>query len=181
MATTSITDNYVLSSESTSVLQVSYFFLYFQIQLRHKLARLLGYANYADYAIDLRMANSSAKVCASIYNFLLPCVVKKYYYLPPSLLFQLYLVNLSNFPFWWSWLWLICEQTQKLNSSCNEFSQSCTLVPISDQGYYLNSLRILSNFYFMFCHAFVLCLLLSNIAFTNWLKSDEIASCLYSL
>ncbi|XP_051116561.1 probable thimet oligopeptidase [Andrographis paniculata] len=32
------------------------------VQLRHKLARLLGYMNYADYAIDHRMANSSAKV-----------------------------------------------------------------------------------------------------------------------
>ncbi|XP_073132698.1 probable thimet oligopeptidase isoform X2 [Henckelia pumila] len=32
------------------------------IQLRHKLARLLGYANYAEYAIDIRMASSSTKV-----------------------------------------------------------------------------------------------------------------------
>ncbi|KAL3511404.1 hypothetical protein ACH5RR_030805 [Cinchona calisaya] len=32
------------------------------IQLRHKLARLLGYSNYADYAIDHGMADSSAKV-----------------------------------------------------------------------------------------------------------------------
>ncbi|KAI3467654.1 hypothetical protein Pfo_024317 [Paulownia fortunei] len=32
------------------------------IQLRHKLARLLGYLNYAEYAIDHRMANSSTKV-----------------------------------------------------------------------------------------------------------------------
>ncbi|KAL8037862.1 hypothetical protein ABFS82_11G066500 [Erythranthe guttata] len=32
------------------------------IQLRHKLARLLGYLNYAEYATDRRMANSSAKV-----------------------------------------------------------------------------------------------------------------------
>lgn len=32
------------------------------IQLRHKLARLLGFANYADYATDDRMAKSSSKV-----------------------------------------------------------------------------------------------------------------------
>ncbi|XP_009607685.1 probable thimet oligopeptidase isoform X2 [Nicotiana tomentosiformis] len=32
------------------------------IQLRHKLARLLGFANYADYATDVRMAKSSSKV-----------------------------------------------------------------------------------------------------------------------
>ncbi|CAK9155833.1 unnamed protein product [Ilex paraguariensis] len=32
------------------------------VQLRHKLARLLGYSNYADYVADLRMANSSSKV-----------------------------------------------------------------------------------------------------------------------
>ncbi|KAK6139171.1 hypothetical protein DH2020_027083 [Rehmannia glutinosa] len=32
------------------------------IQLRHKLARLLGYSNYAEYAIDRRMAKSSTKV-----------------------------------------------------------------------------------------------------------------------
>ncbi|KAL8535208.1 hypothetical protein ACS0TY_011004 [Phlomoides rotata] len=32
------------------------------VQLRHKLARLLGYSNYAEYAVDCRMANSSAKV-----------------------------------------------------------------------------------------------------------------------
>ncbi|KAK4429728.1 putative thimet oligopeptidase [Sesamum alatum] len=32
------------------------------IQLRHKLARLLGYPNYAEYAIDRRMAKSSTKV-----------------------------------------------------------------------------------------------------------------------
>ncbi|XP_073299843.1 probable thimet oligopeptidase [Primulina huaijiensis] len=32
------------------------------IQLRHKLSRLLGYANYAEYAIDIRMASSSTKV-----------------------------------------------------------------------------------------------------------------------
>ncbi|GFP94493.1 probable thimet oligopeptidase [Phtheirospermum japonicum] len=31
------------------------------IQLRHKLARLLGYLNFADYAIGRRMANSSTK------------------------------------------------------------------------------------------------------------------------
>ncbi|KAK6160326.1 hypothetical protein DH2020_003707 [Rehmannia glutinosa] len=34
------------------------------IQLRHKLARLLGYSNYAEYAIDCRMAKSSTKVFA---------------------------------------------------------------------------------------------------------------------
>ncbi|KAL2543331.1 putative thimet oligopeptidase [Abeliophyllum distichum] len=38
------------------------------IQLRHKLARLLGYANYADHAIDHRMANSSAKVFEFLEN-----------------------------------------------------------------------------------------------------------------
>ncbi|KAH6798728.1 Zincin-like metalloproteases family protein [Perilla frutescens var. frutescens] len=32
------------------------------VQLRHKLARLLGYPNYAEYAVDRRMASSSAKV-----------------------------------------------------------------------------------------------------------------------
>ncbi|CAA0822740.1 Probable thimet oligopeptidase [Striga hermonthica] len=32
------------------------------VQLRHKLARLLGYPNYAEYVIDHRMANSSKKV-----------------------------------------------------------------------------------------------------------------------
>lgn len=32
------------------------------IQLRHKLARLLGFANFADYATDDRMAKSSSKV-----------------------------------------------------------------------------------------------------------------------
>lgn len=32
------------------------------VQLRHKLARLLGYSNYADYAVDIRMAQSSSKV-----------------------------------------------------------------------------------------------------------------------
>lgn len=37
----------------------------FQIQLRHKLARLLGFANYADYATDDRMAKSSSKVGAN--------------------------------------------------------------------------------------------------------------------
>ncbi|PHT72594.1 hypothetical protein T459_23379 [Capsicum annuum] len=36
------------------------------IQLRHKLARLLGFANYADYATDDRMAKSSSKVGASL-------------------------------------------------------------------------------------------------------------------
>ncbi|KAK9934450.1 hypothetical protein M0R45_021595 [Rubus argutus] len=32
------------------------------VQLRHKFARLLGYSNYADYAVDLRMAKTPAKV-----------------------------------------------------------------------------------------------------------------------
>lgn len=32
------------------------------VQLRHKLARLLGYMNYAEYAVDRRMASSSSKV-----------------------------------------------------------------------------------------------------------------------
>ncbi|XP_059633588.1 probable thimet oligopeptidase isoform X2 [Cornus florida] len=32
------------------------------VKLRHKFARLLGYSNYADYAVDLRMAKSSSKV-----------------------------------------------------------------------------------------------------------------------
>lgn len=30
--------------------------------MRHKFARLIGYSNYADYAVDLRMARSSSKV-----------------------------------------------------------------------------------------------------------------------
>ncbi|KAF5726694.1 putative oligopeptidase [Tripterygium wilfordii] len=32
------------------------------VQLRHKYARLLGYSNYADYAVGLRMARTSTKV-----------------------------------------------------------------------------------------------------------------------
>ncbi|GAB2280577.1 hypothetical protein Dimus_015204 [Dionaea muscipula] len=32
------------------------------VQLRHKFARLLGYKNYADYAVDFRMAKTSSKV-----------------------------------------------------------------------------------------------------------------------
>lgn len=32
------------------------------VQQRHKLARLLGYSNYADYAVDVRMAKTSSKV-----------------------------------------------------------------------------------------------------------------------
>ncbi|XP_058102152.1 probable thimet oligopeptidase isoform X2 [Magnolia sinica] len=32
------------------------------VQLRHKLARLLGYSNYADYVVEPRMARTSAKV-----------------------------------------------------------------------------------------------------------------------
>ncbi|KAH0634797.1 hypothetical protein KY284_037583 [Solanum tuberosum] len=38
------------------------------IQLRHKLARLLGFANYADYATDDRMAKSSSKVFEFLEN-----------------------------------------------------------------------------------------------------------------
>ncbi|KAL2253718.1 UNVERIFIED_CONTAM: putative thimet oligopeptidase [Sesamum indicum] len=38
------------------------------IQLRHKLARLLGYSNYAEYAIDRRMAKSSTKDLPSLPN-----------------------------------------------------------------------------------------------------------------
>ncbi|KAK4597735.1 hypothetical protein RGQ29_015308 [Quercus rubra] len=33
-----------------------------KVQLRHKYARLLGYSNYADYAVDLRMAKTTSKV-----------------------------------------------------------------------------------------------------------------------
>jgi Zn-dependent oligopeptidase len=33
-----------------------------QVQLRHKYARLLGYSNYADYVVDLRMAKTPSKV-----------------------------------------------------------------------------------------------------------------------
>ncbi|KAF9601830.1 hypothetical protein IFM89_023517 [Coptis chinensis] len=33
------------------------------VQLRHKLARLLGYSSYVDYAVERRMAKNSAKVC----------------------------------------------------------------------------------------------------------------------
>lgn len=43
-----------------------YTLLHFQVQLRHKLARLLGYANYAEYAVDHRMASSSTKVCPGL-------------------------------------------------------------------------------------------------------------------
>ncbi|KAJ6898374.1 thimet oligopeptidase isoform X2 [Populus alba x Populus x berolinensis] len=32
------------------------------VELRHKYARLFGYSNYADYAVDLRMAKTSTKV-----------------------------------------------------------------------------------------------------------------------
>jgi thimet oligopeptidase len=32
------------------------------VQLRHRLARLLGYPNYADYAIEPRMPRTSRKV-----------------------------------------------------------------------------------------------------------------------
>ncbi|KDP26747.1 hypothetical protein JCGZ_17905 [Jatropha curcas] len=32
------------------------------VELRHKYARLFGYSNYADYAVDLRMAKTSSKV-----------------------------------------------------------------------------------------------------------------------
>nr|GLL28412.1 probable thimet oligopeptidase [Ipomoea trifida] len=38
------------------------------IQLRHKLARLLGYANFAEYATDVRMASSSSKVFELLKN-----------------------------------------------------------------------------------------------------------------
>ncbi|XP_057949474.1 probable thimet oligopeptidase isoform X2 [Malania oleifera] len=32
------------------------------VQLRHKFARLLGFSNYADYAVDVRMAQTSSKI-----------------------------------------------------------------------------------------------------------------------
>ncbi|XP_019176680.1 PREDICTED: probable thimet oligopeptidase [Ipomoea nil] len=38
------------------------------IQLRHKLARLLGYANFAEYSTDVRMASSSSKVFELLEN-----------------------------------------------------------------------------------------------------------------
>ncbi|KAM7487196.1 hypothetical protein LguiB_024680 [Lonicera macranthoides] len=38
------------------------------VQLRHKCARLLGFSNYADYAVDLRMAKSSSKVFEFLEN-----------------------------------------------------------------------------------------------------------------
>lgn len=38
--------------------------LVMQVQLRHKLAKLLGYSNYAEYALDCRMARKPLKVCA---------------------------------------------------------------------------------------------------------------------
>nr|GMD02534.1 probable thimet oligopeptidase [Ipomoea batatas] len=38
------------------------------IQLRHKLARLLGYATFAEYATDVRMASSSSKVFELLKN-----------------------------------------------------------------------------------------------------------------
>ena len=38
----------------------------FQVQLRHKFARLLGYDNYAEFAVGSRMAKTSAKVCNNI-------------------------------------------------------------------------------------------------------------------
>lgn len=37
-----------------------------QVQQRHKYARLLGYSNYAEYAVDVRMAKTPMKVCKII-------------------------------------------------------------------------------------------------------------------
>ncbi|KAG5520708.1 hypothetical protein RHGRI_033331 [Rhododendron griersonianum] len=42
--------------------EVNFSILESLVQLRHKIARLLGYSNYADYAVNHRMANSSSKV-----------------------------------------------------------------------------------------------------------------------
>ncbi|KAF7124820.1 hypothetical protein RHSIM_Rhsim12G0036000 [Rhododendron simsii] len=42
--------------------EVNFSILESLVQLRHKIARLLGYSNYADYAVHHRMANSSSKV-----------------------------------------------------------------------------------------------------------------------
>lgn len=41
-----------------------------QVQLRHKFARLLGYSNYADYTVELRMAKSSRKVWSIMYDII---------------------------------------------------------------------------------------------------------------
>ncbi|KAI7997104.1 putative thimet oligopeptidase [Camellia lanceoleosa] len=45
------------------------------VQLRHKSARLLGYSNYADYAINHRMANSSSKVFEFLEELSAVCVI----------------------------------------------------------------------------------------------------------
>ncbi|VFQ71463.1 unnamed protein product [Cuscuta campestris] len=48
--------------------KVNLFVLEKLTQLRHKFARLLGYANFADYATDVRMASSSPKVFELLEN-----------------------------------------------------------------------------------------------------------------
>ncbi|XP_058102154.1 probable thimet oligopeptidase isoform X4 [Magnolia sinica] len=42
------------------------------VQLRHKLARLLGYSNYADYVVEPRMARTSAKIPVALITSQLP-------------------------------------------------------------------------------------------------------------
>ncbi|KAL6547502.1 hypothetical protein OROMI_023223 [Orobanche minor] len=48
--------------------QIAGLLLIMWVQLRHKLARLLGYSNYAEYATDRRMVNSSKKVFEFLEN-----------------------------------------------------------------------------------------------------------------
>jgi len=45
--------------------------MFIQVQLRHKFAKLLGYTNYADFAIEPRMPRTSRKVCAFLLGNLL--------------------------------------------------------------------------------------------------------------